>query len=451
MNHSLTLLLIEDSPLYTRLLEQILQHEAKNPFGLEYANSLQGGLRRLAHGGIDVILLDLTLPDSAGLDTLSRVQVKNPHLPIVIFSSLDDEETTVQAIQNGAQDYLVKGQFNGQLLLRSLRYAIERKRIQEALRESEERYTLAARGSNDGLWDWNLRSYSIYFSPRWHEMLGYSEDELGQTPDTWFDLVHADDYPQLRRAIDSHLSGDTDHFECEYRMLHKAGVYHWMLCRGLATRNKDGLPYRMAGSQTDITLRKVAEQRLRHDALHDPLTGLSNRSHFLHLLDQTVKRAQQQSDLLFAILFIDLDDFKQVNDTYGHQVGDQLLNAVAYRLQACVRANDVVARLGGDEFVILLDGLENVQEAREIEKRIYNTLKLPFKLGKHLLHTSASIGLANNSHVYERPEDILHEADTAMYQVKKSLKKHSMLFDKDLITDVLEASSEVLSSRSELT
>ena len=444
MNHSLTLLLIEDSPLYTRLLEQILQHEANNPFGLEHANSLQGGLHRLAHGGIDVILLDLTLPDSAGLDTLSRVQAKTPHIPIVIFSSLDDEETTVQAIQNGAQDYLVKGQFNGQLLLRSLRYAIERKRIQEALRESEERYTLAARGSNDGLWDWNLRSYSIYFSPRWHEMLGYSEDELGQTPDTWFDLVHADDYPQLRRAIDSHLSGDTDHFECEYRMLHKAGVYHWMLCRGLATRNKDGLPYRMAGSQTDITRRKVAEQRLRHDALHDPLTGLSNRSHFLHLLDLTVKRAQQQPNILFAVLFIDLDDFKQVNDTYGHQVGDQLLNAVAYRLQACVRANDVVSRLGGDEFVILLDSIESAQEAQDIEKRIYNTLKLPFKLDSQLIHTSASIGLAMSTCDYERPEDLLHEADTAMYRAKKGQDNRHVPFDIEEVTDVFDTPTGTL-------
>ena len=438
MNHSLTLLLIEDSPLYTRLLEQILQHEPNNPFSLEHANSLQSGLRRLIHSGIDVILLDLSLPDSAGLYTLSQVQAKAPHLPIVIFSSLDDEQTTVQAIQNGAQDYLVKGQFNGQLLLRSLRYAIERKRIQEALRESEERYTLAARGSNDGLWDWNLRSYSIYFSPRWREMLGYNEDDLGHTPDAWFDLVHVDDYPQLKQAIDGHLSGDSDHLECEYRMLHKGGVYHWMLCRGLAMRNKDDLPYRMAGSQTDITRRKIAEQRLRHDALHDPLTGLSNRSYFLHLLDQIVKRAQRQPQLLFAVLFVDLDHFKQVNDTFGHQIGDQLLNAVAYRLQACVRSHDIVARLGGDEFVILLDSIESAQEAHDIEKRINNTLKLPFKLGSQLIQTSASIGLAMSTCNYERPEDLLHEADTAMYRAKKGQDNRHAPFDIEEVTDVFD-------------
>ena len=454
MNHPLTLLLIEDSPLYTRLLEQILQHEPNNPFSLELANTLYNGLRRLNHGGIDVILLDLSLPDSTGLDTLSKVHAKAPHLPVVIFSSLDDEDLTLQAIQEGAQDYLVKGQFNGQLLIRSLRYAIERKRIQEALRESEERYTLAARGSNDGLWDWNLRSYKIHFSPRWCEMLGYTAGEIGQMPDAWFNLVHPDDYPQLRRAIDGHLSGETDHLECEYRMLHKGGTYHWMLCRGLAVRTHDDIPYRMAGSQTDITRRKIAEQRLRHDALHDALTGLPNRNYFLSLLEQMVKRAQRQPQLLFAILFVDLDHFKQVNDTYGHQIGDQLLNAVAYRLEACVRAHDVVARLGGDEFVILLDTIVDAQEANEIGERIQSTLKLPFNLQTKTIQISASIGIRVSDKTYERPEDLLHDADTAMYHAKKNGKSRQEQFEESLqttipsfITDLPEVKSDWHSNR----
>lgn len=433
MNHSLTLLLIEDSPLYIRLLEQILQHEPNNPFALEMANTLYSGLRRLTYSGIDVILLDLSLPDCTGLETLQRVQKKAPHLPIVILSSHDDEQLTLQAIHDGAQDYLVKGQFNGQLLIRSLRYAIERKRIQEALRESEERYTLAAHGSNDGLWDWNLRSYKVYYSPRWCEMLGYEEHEMGHTPDTWFDLVHAEDYPQLRRAIDNHLSGNTDHLECEYRMLHKGGTYHWMLCRGLAVRSPDDIPYRIAGSQTDITRRKLAEQRLRHDALHDMLTGLPNRSYFISLLDQAVKRAKRQSGLLFAVLFIDLDRFKQVNDTFGHQIGDQLLNAVAYRLKACVREHDVVGRLGGDEFVVLLDGIENEREPSEVGERIQSALQLPFNLQGKVMQISASIGIRVSGGVLERPEDLLHEADTAMYYAKKGGKARQVRFDESLL------------------
>ena len=442
MNQPLTLLLIEDSPLYIRLLAQILEHEPHNPFNLEIASSLHSGLRRLSHGGIDVILLDLGLPDSNGLDTLTHVLAKVPHLPIVIFSSLDGEDITLQAIQEGAQDYLVKGQFNGQLLIRSLLYAIERKRIQEALRESEERYTLAARGSNDGLWDWNLRSYKIYFSPRWREMLGYEEHEIGQNPDAWFKLVHPDDYPNLRRAIDNHLSGELDHFECEYRILHKGGTYHWVLCRGLAVRTHDGVPYRMVGSQTDITRRKIAEQRLRYDALHDALTGLPNRSYLLSLLDQIAKRAKHRTDLLFAILFIDLDRFKQVNDTYGHQVGDQLLNAVAYRLQACVRAHDVVSRLGGDEFVVLLDRIDEPPEATEIAERIQNALNLPFNLNGNGLKISASIGVRISDRPFERPEDLLHEADTAMYHAKKNGTAHQTHFEENYLPSILAVSLE---------
>ena len=432
MTHPFILLLIEDSPLYTRLLEQILDREANNPFGLEKANSLANGLRLLAQNDIDVILLDLSLPDSSGLETLLQVQKEFPHLPIVILSSLDDDELTLQAIHEGAQDYLVKGQFNGQLLVRSLRYAIERKQIQEALRESEERYTLAARGANDGLWDWNLRSYKIYFSARWREMLGYEEHEIDQTPDAWFDLVHADDCPQLKLAIDNHLLGETDHFECEYRILHKEGMYHWMLCRGLAVRDNNDVPYRMAGSQTDITRQKVAEQRLRHDALHDALTGLPNRNHFLTVLDQMVKRVQRQPQLLFAILFIDLDHFKQINDTYGHQIGDHLLSAVAYRLKVCVRAQDVVARMGGDEFVVLLDSISSINEADEIGKRILNALALPFDVQGEALEISASIGIRVNDFAFERLEDLLHEADTAMYYAKKNGKSRQVKFEEGL-------------------
>ncbi|HEV2290534.1 MAG TPA: EAL domain-containing protein [Gemmatimonadales bacterium] len=309
----------------------------------------------------------------------------------------------------------------------TMRDITQRKRSEEALRESEERYALAERGANDGLWDWNLRSGRVYFSPRWKAMIGAAEHEVGTAPEEWFGRVHPDELEQLKMDIDLHVTGHTPHLETEHRMRHRDGLYRWVLTRGLAVRDSTGRAYRLAGSQTDITARKSVEEQLLHDAFHDPLTGLPNRALFMDRLGHAIRRGRR-SDSRSAVLFLDLDRFKVVNDSLGHIRGDQLLVAIARRLEDCVRPGDTVARLGGDEFVVLLDEVPSVEEAEEIAGRIQESLDVPFQLAGQEVYTTASIGIAISSTGHERAEDLLRDADTAMYDAKAQGKATHRVF-----------------------
>lgn len=294
----------------------------------------------------------------------------------------------------------------------------EQKMAEEALRQSEERYALAAAAANDGLWDWDVESGDIYFSERWLSMCGCFPDEGDMSIEFWFDRVHPDDRKRLQHSITDHLQGNSDHFECEYRLRHARGEDRWMLARGLAVFNSNGLATRMAGSQTDITSRKQAEEKLLHDALHDSLTGLPNRALFIDRLTQSMARLRRFRSHRFAVLFLDLDRFKVINDSLGHAVGDELLIAVGERLGNVVREMDTVARFGGDEFAILLDESGTKEEAIGAARRIEATLQKPFELSDSEVFTSASVGIALSSAGYNTVEHMLRDADIAMYRAK---------------------------------
>jgi PAS domain S-box/diguanylate cyclase (GGDEF) domain len=306
----------------------------------------------------------------------------------------------------------------------------ERKRAEESFRETAERYALAALGANDGLWDWNLKTKHIYFSPRWKAMLGCTEEEVGSVVEEWFNRVHPDDLSRLQGELNAHLEGASPHFQNEQRVLHKDGSYRWMLARGIAVPDQDGIPSRMAGSQTDITDQKLAQERLMHEAIHDVLTGLPNRALFMDLLDRSLGRAKRKEDYMFAVLFLDLDRFKVINDSLGHMIGDQLLIAIARRLNSCLRPGDTVARLGGDEFTIMLDDVKDLGDATRVAERIQQELTIPFNLSGQEVFISTSIGIALSATGYDRPEDVLRDADTAMYRAKSLGKARHEVFDK---------------------
>jgi diguanylate cyclase (GGDEF)-like protein/PAS domain S-box-containing protein len=300
-------------------------------------------------------------------------------------------------------------------------------------RFAEERYALAERGVNDGLWDWDFDGDHVYYSPRWKQMLGFANHQIGSAPEEWFSRVHPDDIEPLKREIKAHLDGHKSHLEVEYRILHADEEYRWMLIRGLAVRDSSGHAVRMAGSQADITRRKEAEEKLLHDAFHDSLTGLPNRASLLDGLDRLLRRSKRYgSEAIFAVLFIDLDNFKVVNDSLGHSTGDTLLVAVGERLRRSLRPRDMIARLGGDEFTVSISEVSGVEEAEQVADRLLDELKEPFYIEGYELFTTASVGIVVGNRDYEKPEDILRDADTAMYRAKDLGRSRKGVFERTM-------------------
>ena len=294
----------------------------------------------------------------------------------------------------------------------------ERQRSEQALRDSEERYALAVQGSNDGIWDWNLQTGESYFSPRWKAILGCQPDQVGNTIEEWFSRIHPEDVDWVKAKLDVHLRGLTSHFENEHRIQHQSGDYRWVLCRGLAVWNSDGQASRIAGSLSDVTHHKQAEDQILHGALHDALTGLPNRTLLIERLQHAIHLSRRDKDYRFALLCLDLDRFKVVNDSLGHSLGDALLVAIAQRLASSLDPSDTIARLGGDEFVILLEDVQDFGSVTATATKIQQELAQPFNLNNQDIFTTASIGIALSAADYERSEDLLRDADTAMYRAK---------------------------------
>ena len=380
----------------------------------------------------DAYLVDYRLGAQNGLEVAQCILERHPHAPVIMLTGTDNPEVDVRAGELGIADYLVKGALDARTLERSLRYATKHQRALKALAESEERYALALAGANDGLWDWDLRADTVYLSPRYKAMLGYAGDAIGSDPLDWLELIHPDERPLVEDAVRAHLAGETEHYETEYRMRTARGTYRWMLSRALAVRAPDGRALRLAGSQTDVTERKVAELQLQHDALHDALTGLPNRVLFQDRLEHLVRRGlRAETPGASAVLFLDLDRFKVVNDSLGHLVGDELLVEVADRLQAVLRPGDTVARLGGDEFTVLLEALHDFEEARLIADRVLETLEAPFEHAGQDLYLSASIGIAMVA-PGATAEEVIRDADAAMYRAKGEGRGRHALFDSTL-------------------
>ncbi len=318
------------------------------------------------------------------------------------------------------------------------RNVTERVQAEEALRRSEERYALVALSASDGLWDWNLETNRIYYSSRWMAMLGYGDDMIGDSPTEWFSRVHPEDWEYFQMDLIACLEGRSSTFRNEHRILHRDGTYRWVVSQGRAARDKSKRAYRMAGSQTDITQRKLTEAQLMYRAFHDTLTGLPNRTLFRERLERAIEQMAEDRFFQFAVLFLDLDRFKIINDSLGHTIGDKLLVAIARRLKTHLRAQDMIARLGGDEFAILLNGIQDADEAIGIADRIQAEMSKPFSLAEHRLLTTTSIGIALGSINYEWPEDILRDADMAMYQAKARGRARHEIFKIDLRTQLEE-------------
>ena len=315
----------------------------------------------------------------------------------------------------------------------------QRAQHEQAIRRSEERLSLAADGANDGLWEWDRRTQEMYFSRRWKTMVGLPPEAGTGRVDDWINRVHPDDVASLKLALDAHTAGGAEHFVHEHRLRHEDGTYRRVLCRGVSVRAAGNRLVRIGGSLTDTTERAITQEQLRTAGVLDPLTGLSNRAEFVEVLRRRLDALKQHpSANKFAALYLDLDRFKIVNDSLGHLVGDELLKAVSRRLESCLREGDALARLGGDEFAILLNGLSEEEQANAIAFRIQKALSTPFAIGGREVFTSASIGIAFGRPSYNSPDEIMRDADSAMYHAKASGKARHELFDADMHARTLD-------------
>jgi diguanylate cyclase (GGDEF)-like protein/PAS domain S-box-containing protein len=410
-----------------------LQGERIGTIFLRSTTSIDADLRHYFEIGMLVLLVSfgLALVLSSGMQGLIVT-------PITALSRVAQRVTTERdysvraTVESGAEIGILIHSFN-EMLSQIESREVARKAAEESLRESEQRYALAARGANDGLWDWKIATDEIYFSPRWKQMLGYAESEIRPEPQEWFSRIHASDRDRVQSEIATHLAGNSTEFASEYRICQRSGSFVWMLSRGAVVRDEYGTAIRMAGSQTDITEGKIA----------DPLTGLPNRLYFLDRLEDSIQKGTSDNGsnagFGFAVLFVDLDRFKLVNDSLGHAAGDELLTGIARRLRTSIRetgggngrgGHSVVARLGGDEFAVLLNDV-NQHDAVLVADRILENLSSPFQIAGRQVFATVSIGIAPSASA-ATPEDLLRNADTAMYHAKAKGKARSEVFDEKM-------------------
>jgi PAS domain S-box-containing protein len=300
----LSVLVVDDDEDDFVILRDLLEEAPNASFEVQWIDNIDDGLTEVRRQRHDLYVIDHRLGGADGLDLLRAATAAGCTRPMIMMTSTRNIAVEEAAIAAGATDYLIKGTVNVDLVEAAIRHALDRAQVQARLRESEERYALAIRGANDGIWDWNLRADRIHYSARWKEMLGYREEELGSRPAEWLERIHPDDLPDVRERIDAHVRGETPYFECESRLLHRDGSYRWMLVRGLAVRDVEGVATRMAGSQTDVTDRRMATENMLSHVSHELRTPLAAIYQFASLVRDEVAGPtnEEQRDLLDSSL-----------------------------------------------------------------------------------------------------------------------------------------------------
>jgi diguanylate cyclase (GGDEF)-like protein/PAS domain S-box-containing protein len=300
---------------------------------------------------------------------------------------------------------------------------------QEILRLTEERLRNALEGSGDAVWDWKPQTGEFHYTKRFAEMLGYAENELGDRSERIFKIIHSDDERRVRSELHTYLKQHAGHYVSEMRLVCKDGSWKWILCRGTVTQRDDaGLPTLMVGTFSDITLLKQHEKQLEHIAHYDALTGIPNRVLLADRLQQALAHTKREGSIL-AVCYLDLDGFKFVNDTMGHEAGDRVLIEVTKRIKETIRGDDTVARLGGDEFAVLLLGLNAAEECSASLNRLLEEISQPIEIKGKLFEVSASIGVALFPTDDQDADTLLRHADQAMYSAKQSGKNRYYLYD----------------------
>ncbi len=299
----------------------------------------------------------------------------------------------------------------------------------ESLERSEERFRLTVLGSQHGIWDWDLTSNTVYYAPRWKQLFGYADDEIGDSPEEWLGRIVSGHLTPFHDAVSELTLGESEQLDLELEMTHADGGTRWVLCRATAHKDASGKVTRLVGSLADISDLKAAQERLRVLAHHDRLTGLPNRAVFTERVSHAVACAKRDPSRSFAVLFGDFDGFKNVNDSLGHAMGDAMLVRASERFRSMLGERDTVARMGGDEFAVLLDDVESPEAALARAEGLIDAFREPFTLKGNIIASTLSLGLVMSGSKYDTAEAMLRDADAAMYQAKSNGKSRVQIFD----------------------
>ncbi len=426
------ILVVDDEELNVDMLSRRL---VRSDYEVHTARSGTEALALIAAHDYDVILLDHMMPNMSGREVLHhlRLMFTPQALPVIMVTAVAESDKIADALGAGANDYITKP-IDFRVALARIQNQIARKKAESALRHSEERYALAAKASRDGLWDWNLEIDEIYYSPRWMEMSGLGAEGKTGTPNLWFTSLFAADVAQLQTCLQEHLFGSHEWFSCDYRMQYSDGSLRWMTTRGVITRDSTGRATRLSGSQSDVTEEKTL----------DHLTHLPNRVALNSALEAAFLSKDHfhgSTESSHALLFLDLDGFKAVNDSLGHLAGDKLLRDVAGRLKVCLVAQfpertgavqPILARMSGDEFAVLIECPSASSEAESLARRVQQRMREPIVLGETPVHVAFSIGIAPAIPEHRHYEELLYDADMAMYAAKAQGRGSLMMFTPEL-------------------
>jgi diguanylate cyclase (GGDEF)-like protein/PAS domain S-box-containing protein len=448
-------LVIEDDPnAFLLVSERLVQN--KNPvFEITRSKHIQSGLERLGQGDIDVVLLDLMLPDSRGIDSFHTVYKGFPAIPIIILTSVDDDELAAKAISEGAQDYLTKGNFDRELLVRSICYAISRHKSQYQLQKYYQENELSRRTLQDK--DQRFRSlvsnipgavyrYSLSTAMEWQmefvsdviqDICGFPANEFMERKIlAYFEKILPQDLPVLQEAFQKavHEGGA---FSVDYRIRHSNGDFRWVHDQGRAVRDSDGKVVCVDGVVSDTTERTQEKERFTRLLSYDALTNLPNRELFSDRLNQSIQQVRRKKET-GAVLALDLDHFKRINDTLGHSIGDQLIKAVSARLLKTFYDSDTVTRISGGTFVILLPRIARADDAENAANKILTAFKTPFHIGEHELYTSCSLGIALFPNDGETSDILIKNADAAMHIAKERGKDCFQLYSSSIANNSFE-------------
>lgn len=427
------MLLIEDNPGDARLIQEMFQEQGPQNVELKHVGCMEDAEKFLAVSSVDIILLDLGLPDAQGLDAVRRARAAAPNTPLVVLSGLDDESVAVQAMQEGAQDYLIKGQIEARELVRALRYAVERKVIEETLFEEKERAQVTLDSIGDAVICTDVSGNITFLNIIAERMTGWPLREVsGRLMTDAFRIVNA----STRKAVPNPMGLEPEskragNLPSNSVLVRRDGTEMYIEDSVAPIHDHDGQVVGSVLVFRDVSAAREMTDQIAHSAEHDFLTGLPNRLLLNDRIGQAIALAKRNK-VKIAVLFMDMDGFKHINDSLGHPAGDRLLQCIANRLRDCVRAPDTVSRQGGDEFIVLLQGVKVPEDAAVAAKRLLKTLAETYFMGRHNLHITASIGVSLYPDDGSDAETLIKNADTAMYQAKENGRQSYQFFKPEM-------------------